>query len=91
MSNLTKICYTICIACIVIGTTISIVLIWGGLDNVVAWKSLGTLAVFFCASVVTLAVHSTFFAMRPRPDVNRRRSSRNDLDPYDSEINIERD
>lgn len=88
MISLSKVCYTICIVCIVLGTLVSIVLIWEGLNNVVAWKGLGTLAVLFCASLITLAVHSAFFAtvMRPNHDDGRRaRPSRGRSDAYDDD------
>jgi len=62
MISLSKICYTVCMVCIVLGTLLAIVQIWAGLDNVAAWKGMGTLAVLFCASLITLAVHSAFFS-----------------------------
>jgi hypothetical protein len=62
MKYLSWVCYTVCIVCIALGSFMSIMLIWLGLDNVIAWKGLGTLSVFFCASLVTLGVHAIFFS-----------------------------
>ena len=57
MKVLNKICFTICI---VIGVVLGLSLIWGSHDNEVTWKGLGTVAVLFMGSALTLAVSSTF-------------------------------
>lgn len=57
---LNKICFTICIVCIVAGVVLGLALIWGTHDSEVMWKGLGTVAVLFMGSALTLAVSSTF-------------------------------
>ena len=57
MEKLNKICYTICIACIVLGVLFSILIIWGDVKGAVIWKSWITIAVFFCASLLTIGVN----------------------------------
>lgn len=63
--KLNKICFTICIVCIVAGTVLSLVMIWGEMHNdKIVWKSWLTIAVFFLASVLTLAVAKTLECRR---------------------------
>jgi hypothetical protein len=57
---LNKICFTICIVCIVIGVLLGLSLIWGTHDSKVQWKGLGTAGVLFFGSALTLAVSNTF-------------------------------
>ena len=58
---LNKICFTICIVCIVVATPLSLTLIWGEIhDSVFLWKSLQTVGVLFLASALTLSVSKTF-------------------------------
>lgn len=55
--HLNKICFTICIICIVMGTVLSLAMIWVDLgDNAVLWKAWLTILVFFIASGMTLIV-----------------------------------
>ncbi len=64
---LNKICFTICIVCIVLGTALSLVMIWGEIkDNSFVWKSWLTIGVFFLASALTLSVSRTFEGRRGR-------------------------
>jgi hypothetical protein len=64
---LDKICFTICIVCIVAGTVLSLAMIWCEIhDNEIVWKSWATIAILFLASALTLAVSKTF-AGRGRP------------------------
>lgn len=58
---LDKICFTICVVCIVAGTVLSLVMIWGEIaDNEFVWKCWLTIALLFLASALTLAVSKTF-------------------------------
>lgn len=57
---LNKICFTICIVCIVLGAVISLVMIWTeSSESELLWKSLLSIIVFFLAACLTLAVNST--------------------------------
>lgn len=57
LQHLNKICFTICIVCIVLGTVLSLAMIWGDIrDNDFVWKSWLTIAVLFLASALTLSV-----------------------------------
>jgi hypothetical protein len=57
---LDKVCFTICIVCIVAGVVLSLTMIWGdGWDDEVVVKAWLTLAVFFCASALTLSISKT--------------------------------
>jgi len=57
---LNKVCFTICIGCIVLGTAFSLAIIWGELsDNEFFWKSWLSIGVLFLASAVTLSVSKT--------------------------------
>lgn len=58
---LNRICFTICIICIVAGTVLSLAMIWWELrDAQIVWKSWQTIAVLFLASALTLSVSKTF-------------------------------
>ena len=57
---LNKVCFTICISCIVLGTVFSLAIIWGELsDNELFWKSWLSIGVLFLASALTLSVSKT--------------------------------
>lgn len=54
---LNKVCFTICIVCIVLGTVLSLGMIWGDLaDSDFVWRSWLTIGVLFLASALTLSV-----------------------------------
>ena len=57
MKLLNTVCYTICIVCIIAGVLLSLVLIWGDIENKIAWKGFMTIGVFFLASTLTLSVN----------------------------------
>jgi hypothetical protein len=60
LRHLNRICFTICIVCIVLGTVLSLAMIWGEIrDNTFVWKSWLTIGVFFLASALTLSVSKT--------------------------------
>jgi hypothetical protein len=64
---LNRICFTICIVCIILGTVMSLAMIWFELhDNKIIWKAWLTVGVFFLASCLTLAVSNTFGRVRNR-------------------------
>ena len=57
-SVINLICFVICLVCIVAGTTISILAIWGVVEkNYVVLKSLLTFGVIFLASLLTITVN----------------------------------
>lgn len=56
LTVLNKLCWTICIICIVAGTAFSLSMIWGGYENETLWKAWSTIAVLFFASSATLIV-----------------------------------
>ena len=57
LKQLNLICYTICIVCVVAGIVFALTLIWGDLENKLAWKGFLTIGVFFLASALTLSVN----------------------------------
>jgi hypothetical protein len=57
---LNKICFTICIVCIIAGIVLGLGIIWGSHDDEIMWKGLGTVLVLFVGSALTLAVSNTF-------------------------------
>ena len=59
MKILNKVCFTICIVCIVLGTLLAFALIWGNGDREFLWKSELSLGVLFFASAATLSVTKT--------------------------------
>ncbi len=60
LQYLNKICFTVCVVCIVLGTVLSLAMIWGEIrDSHFVWKSWLTIGVFFLASALTLSVSKT--------------------------------
>lgn len=69
LEDVNKICFTICIVCIVLGTVLSLVMIWGEIrENAFVWKSWLTILVFFLASALTLSVNKTLGGRWKRTD-----------------------
>jgi hypothetical protein len=60
IKKLNKICFTICIVCIITGIVLGLALIWGSHDSEVLWKGLGTVLVLFFGSALTLSVSNAF-------------------------------
>lgn len=61
MKLIAKICFAVCIVCIVIAACISILAIWNVVDSTdLVWKSLSTLGVVFLASILTVSVDNIF-------------------------------
>jgi hypothetical protein len=56
LTGLNKLCWTICIVCIVAGTAFSLSMIWGEYQNDTLMKAWATIAVLFFASAATLIV-----------------------------------
>lgn len=60
LQYLNKICFSVCIVCIALGTVLSLAMIWGEInDNKLLWKSWLTIGVLFLASALTLSVSRT--------------------------------
>jgi len=58
VSTVNLICFVICLVCIVAGTTISILAIWGVVEkDYVVLKSLLTFGVIFLAALLTITVN----------------------------------
>ena len=60
MSQLNKVCFTICMVTIILGMLLGLGIIWGGVDSEVAWKAANTLAMFFLGAAAASGVN-TFF------------------------------
>lgn len=57
LKKLNKICFTICIVCIVAGTVLSLAMIWGDLaEEESVWKAWLTILVLFLSSILTMFV-----------------------------------
>ena len=70
ISMLNKVCFTICIVCIVAGMVMGLSLIWVSASSEIFWKGLATTSVVFLASSATLAV-SKAFQSKPTSDSGR--------------------
>ncbi len=72
LQHLNKVCFTICIVCIVLGTVLSLAMIWGDIrDSEFVWKSWLTIGVFFLSSALTLIVSKTLGARAEHRDDQR--------------------
>ena len=56
LTVLNKLCWTICIVCIVAGTVLSLSMIWGAYQNDTLMKAWSSIGVLFFASAATLIV-----------------------------------
>jgi len=59
-SALNKICFTICIVCIIVGVFMSLAMIWTPSINETMWRGLGTVGIVFLGAAATLSVSKTF-------------------------------
>lgn len=57
---LDKVCFTICIVCVVLGTGLSFSMIWVTYESDFAWKSWSTIAVLFGATGLTWIITKAF-------------------------------
>ncbi len=66
LQSLNKICFTICIVCIVAGAVLSLAMIWLDLLNEeFMWKLWLTVGVLLLSSALTLSISKTL-ALKPR-------------------------
>lgn len=73
VSTLNLICFVICLVCIVAGTTISILAIWGVVEkDYVVLKSLLTFGIIFLASLLTITVNKFMPARREKKKQEKR-------------------
>lgn len=73
VSTVNLICFVICLVCIVAGTTISILAIWGVVEkNYVVLKSLLTFGIIFLASLLTITVNK-FMPVRREKEKQEKR------------------
>jgi hypothetical protein len=62
---LNKVCFTICIVCIVLGVVTALTMIWMPGDNDTRWRLLATTGIVFLGAAATLSVTRTY-GVRPR-------------------------
>lgn len=63
-----RICFAICVLCIVAGSTVSILAIWGMVDReATLWKALSTFTVIFFASLLAVLVNRMLIEPRRSP------------------------
>jgi hypothetical protein len=60
MSQLNKVCFTICAVTIVLGVALGLAMIWGNVDSEIAWKTIATLVLLFVSGAAAGGVN-TFF------------------------------
>ncbi|MBW2038066.1 MAG: hypothetical protein JRI46_00475 [Deltaproteobacteria bacterium] len=73
MASINLICFAICLVCIVAGTTISILAIWGVVEkSYVVLKSLLTFGVIFLASLLIITVNKLIPVHREKKENGRR-------------------
>jgi len=68
LTNLNKICYTICIICIVAGTVLSLTMIWVPYQSDTLMKSWTSIGVLFFASAATLIVSKVLGSKGATPE-----------------------
>ena len=73
IATINLICFVICLVCIVAGTTVSILAIWGVVErDYVILKSLLTFGVIFLASLLTITVNKLIPAHREKKKEEKR-------------------
>ena len=73
VSTVNLICFVICLVCIVAGTTISILAIWGVVEkDYVVLKSLLTFGIIFLASLLTITVNKLIPVRREKKKQEKR-------------------
>ena len=68
LTTLNRICWAICIVCIVAGTALSLSMIWGNQNSEFLWKAWTSIGVLFFASAATLIVSKTVSSQGMRAD-----------------------
>jgi type IV secretory pathway VirB2 component (pilin) len=63
-----RICYTICILCIIAGVVVGLMIIWGDRRDENHWKYMASLFVVFAASSLTMSVNRLLDKGRATPD-----------------------
>lgn len=58
--NLNKICFTICIVCIVVGVVLGLVMVWTPGVSEVLWRLMATVGIVFLGASATLTVSRTY-------------------------------
>ena len=65
--TLNKICFTICIVCIVLGAVLGLAMVWSDLrSHEFVWKAWVTIGILFLASAMTLSVSKTYLGRGSR-------------------------
>jgi hypothetical protein len=63
-----RICFVICVLCIVAGSTVSVLAIWDVVDaEATLWKALSTFSVIFFASLLAVLVNRMLIEPRRNP------------------------
>lgn len=57
LKTINRICYALCIVCIIAGVLLGLLMIWGDRHDRDQWKYLATVSVLFFASMLTLSVN----------------------------------
>jgi hypothetical protein len=68
LDDLNRICFTICIICIIFGVLIAMGMIWWTGSNEIAMRGLATVGVLFLGASLTLSVSKTFDRTARRDD-----------------------
>lgn len=72
---LNKVCFTICIVCIVLGVVTGLTMIWLPGENDTRWRLLATTGLVFLGAAATLSVSRTYGGR-----LSRRTDDANELD-----------
>ena len=67
MDTLNKVCFTICIVCIVVGAVLGLAMVWWeAMDNAIMGKVWLSTAILFVSSALTLSAARTLAPRSPR-------------------------
>ena len=65
LDKLNRVCFTICVVCIILGAVLSLAMIWLEIeDEKFVWKAWFTIVVFLLAAALTLSISKTFSGWR---------------------------
>ena len=59
LSKLNRICFAVCIVCIVIGMVLALKMVWGPRDSAI-WKAWISVGIVFFSSILALLVSKTY-------------------------------